>query len=212
MAIGAFLEELKLADAKQLAKELLARLRTSIDNRGGLENINAAIVTQILRLDPAVAREVVDLALSKQGQPEQGLPVIEAWAVNVPSLASVLTSGVLQVAEERAATGDYRQARTFVVVAERINPQCDTWHFWEKRFQDAKDKDPRGAAEILTFMVLGNHNPERLREATGLYQDLARAQPGHCAAASARNPGQDRQGPVRSTDRRCRASGEEWPV
>ena len=65
-----------------------------------------------------------------------------------------------------------------MVVAERINPQCDTWHFWERRFRDAKDKDPRGAAEILTFMVLGNRNPERLREATGLYQDLARAQPG----------------------------------
>ena len=81
MAIAALLEELKLSDAKQLAKELLVRLKTSIDNRGGLENINAAIVTQILRLDPAVARKVVDPALPNQGQPEQGLLVIEAWAV-----------------------------------------------------------------------------------------------------------------------------------
>ena len=63
-----FLEELKLADAKQLAKELLARLKTSINNRRGLENISAAVVTQILRLDPSQSGGVIAAVLPESDE------------------------------------------------------------------------------------------------------------------------------------------------
>ena len=74
--------------------------------------------------------------------------------------------------------GDYRQARLFVVIAQRIDQQCDTWQFWEKHFQREKDKAPRRAVEILAFMVGANHDRQKLREAARLYLDLEGAQAG----------------------------------
>ena len=101
MAIAAFLEELKLADAKQLAKELLAKLKTSIDNRHGLENINAAIVTHILRLDPSQSSGVIAVVLPEADEMplelRPRLQLIQQWANDQPPLAKPLAAGCWNV-------------------------------------------------------------------------------------------------------------------
>ena len=112
MAIAAFLEELKLADAKQLAKELLARLKTSINNRRGLENISAAVVTHILRLDPSQSGGVIAAVLPESDEMpvelRARLQLVQQWANGQPALAKPLSAALLEHASglsQRQAAG-----------------------------------------------------------------------------------------------------------
>ena len=69
-------------------------------------------------------------------------------------------------------TGRYEEAKPFVDTAKRIDTHFDTWGYWEKHFQKADAKNWRAAIQVLTFMVEGEQNAERLSKATDLYSDL----------------------------------------
>ena len=115
---------------------------------------------------------VVGLAIPKDGSPQQGLLAIRGWAERTPSLAGILSPAVLQVAEPYVTTGRYEEAKPFVDTAKRIDTHFETWGYWEKHFQKADAKNWRAAIQVLTFMVEGEQNAERLSKATDLYSDL----------------------------------------
>ena len=92
-------------------------------------------VKQILEWDPAKARKVVDLAIPKEGSPQQGLLAIRGWAEKTPPLAGTLRDAVLQIADEYVATGKYEEAKACGDTAKQIDPHFDSWGYWERHFQ-----------------------------------------------------------------------------
>jgi hypothetical protein len=175
LAVAQTLNGLKVVESARLADALVkkAQERTKFQSPA-LVATDADYVMQVLEWNPSLAENVVDLALSKEGQPEQGLVVIRGWARKASLLAGSLSSAVLQVADRHVATRRYRQAKTFVDAARQIDSPCDTWSFWENQFQKTRATDPIGVVEILACMIQDEQDPVRLDKAAELYIDLRR--------------------------------------
>ena len=167
------LNELKAVEPAALADALLTKAEGRSEFQSpASEATPGDYVKQILEWDATKARTVVGLALPKDGSPQQGLLAIRGWAERTPSLAGTLSAAVLQVAEPYVTTGRYEEAKPFVDTAKRIDTHFDTWGYWEKHFQKADAENWRAAIQVLTFMVEGEQNAERLSKATDLYSDL----------------------------------------
>jgi tetratricopeptide (TPR) repeat protein len=173
------LNELKAVEAAPLAEALLAKAEGRSEFQSPASDATPAdYVKQILEWDATKARTVVGLALPKDGSAQQGLLAIRGWAERTPSLAGALSAAVLQVVEPYVTTGRYEDAKPFVDTAKRIDTHFETWGYWEKHFQKADAKNWRAALQVLTFMVEGERNTERLSKATDLYVDLGKRYPG----------------------------------
>ena len=81
-------------------------------------------------------------------------------------------------ADKLAATAVLEKRHRLIATAKRIDSRFDTWGYWESYFQKADGKNSGDAIEILTFMVEGEQNSERLKHATELYNDLRKRHPG----------------------------------
>ena len=125
--IAAFLEELNLADTKQLAKELVARLRTSVDNHHGLEHVNAAMVRHVLRLDPLQSGDVITVVLSEadenRAEFRARLLLVQQWANDQPPLAKTLAGAMLEHAGDPKRAAKDQPVELMLDAAEEICPE-----------------------------------------------------------------------------------------
>jgi serine/threonine protein kinase len=173
LKIAKSLNELKAVEPVVLAEALLTKAEGRSEFRSPASDATPVdYVKQILEWDPAKARKVVGLALPKGGSAQQGLLAIRGWAEKTPPLAGALSAAELQIADEHVAAGRYDEAKAFTDAAKQIDLRFDTWGYWERHFQKTDGKNSRDAIEILTYMVEGEQNPERLTQAVGLYSDL----------------------------------------
>ena len=179
LKIAEELNELKTVEPTRLADALLTKAEGRSEFQSPASDTTPVdYVKQILEWDPAKARKVVNLAIPKEGSPQQGLLAIRGWLKKKPPLAGTLRDAVLQIADEYVATGGYEEAKAFADTAKQIDLHFDAWGYWERHFQKTDGKNSRERIEILTFMVEGEKNPERLRKAADLYSDLRMRYPG----------------------------------
>lgn len=180
--IAGFLEELNLADAKELAKQLLAGLEKLVDSQGDLENLDAAVIADILRRDPSLSVYVVAAVLKDSDGTSSllsgRLAVIERWAREQPSLAKPLGAALMDETRKFTNTQKTREAELVLDAAEQTDPDL--------REQSAQmrlgwyrarltDKDYVGALAGLDGMRLRDYPKAISTEAAGLCLQVAQA-------------------------------------
>jgi tetratricopeptide (TPR) repeat protein len=186
-----FLQNLKVVEAKQLAKELLVRLKARVDAGHDPEDGDAAIVGWILRLDSSLAGDVVVTVLpDSEEMPQQvrsRLASVQHWAHEWPSLAKVLATGLVQRATDLSRTGKQQTACALLDTAEAICPelceQCARKRLeWVKK--DLADNDYAGVLRGLSSMHANNCSPAISAEAASLFLEVAKqASKGNSAVA-----------------------------
>ena len=140
LKIAQKLNELKAIEPVVLAAALLTKAKGRREFQSpASEATPADYVKQILEWDTTKAKAVVGLALPKDEAPQQGLLAIRSWAEKTPSLATALSTAVLQVADDHVAKENYDEAKLCADAAKQIKP-FDTWSYWETHFRKADIK------------------------------------------------------------------------
>ena len=123
-----FLQDLKVAEAKQLAKGLLVRLKARVDAGHTTEDGDAATIGWILRLDPSLAVDVMVTVLpDSEEMPTQvrsRLASVQRWAHEWPSLTKVLATGLVQRATDLSRTGKQQTACLSSTLRKRYARVC----------------------------------------------------------------------------------------
>ena len=180
VAIAYFLEGLKVADAKQLAKQLLAMTRTSIDERHGMVGASATIVKHILLLDPSQSGDVVTAVLPDADELSAEFParlsLVQGWANDEPSLARPLASALAGRATDLRRAAKDQSAELALGAAEEMCPELRA-EFIQKRFgwlrSDLAKKDYTGVVRTLERMLRNNHSVAASTEAAPLLFEVA---------------------------------------
>jgi hypothetical protein len=178
-----FLSAMQLADRKQLANELLSKAKGIWgDSQRGPERADGKAIAWIVDGDAVFVEDVLAAIVSDtpsvEANLDQRMECIEHWGHGWPTLAPMFGSGLAKRADKLAVKGLLDERHRLIATAKRIDSRFDTWGYWETYFQKADGKNPRDALEILTFMVEGERNSERLKHATELYNDLRKRHPG----------------------------------
>lgn len=125
--IAGFLEELKLADAKQLGQTLLAVVKAHLKDGGTPAKINATFVATMLRLDPALSHDVLAATTVSDNLPVRSLrpwaAVVVRWTQEEPSLAKPLGAALLERGDELARREQLPAAEVMVETAELVCPE-----------------------------------------------------------------------------------------
>ena len=181
-AITGFMEKLKLADAKELGRNLLDALKSHTDDRGGSDNVPATFVAQIVRLDPALASGVLAAVSSSNGNSPQSLHAVPQWAREQPSLARPLGDALMEKADDFSRESKPQWAEAALDSAEETYPQlrdrCARKRLaWFASRLD--DTDYAGVVRGLDGMRLERYSPEIADKAAELYLQVAQ---GACKA------------------------------
>ena len=176
-----FLSAMQLADRKQLANELLSKAKGIWANSHGPEQADGEAVAWIVDTDAAAVDDVLAAIVSDapgvEANLDQRMACIQYWVRGWPALAPLFGSGLAKRADKLAATGRLEKRYRMIATSKRIDSRFDTWGYWETYFQKADGKNPRDALEILSYMVEGEQNVERLKNATERYNDLRKRHP-----------------------------------
>lgn len=180
--IAGFLEELKLSEGKQLAKELLAGLTAWSDRHQGPEGIDAGFVANVLRLDPALTEATLTLVLGESAESslsiQTKLAVVQRWAHDQSALAKLFATGLLERADTSATGGKYDLADGLVATAERLCPN-ERERYVRKRLAWMKsrmaDRDYFGVVRCLNAMQIESCGDAIFAEAAALYLQIAQA-------------------------------------
>jgi tetratricopeptide (TPR) repeat protein len=183
LQLAGFLSAMQLANRKQLASELLSKAKGIwADPQGGPEQAHGEAVAWIVSDDVALVDDILTAIVPDtpgvEADLDQRMACIQHWGRGWPTLAPLLSSGLAKLADELAATGLLETRHRLIATAKRIDSRFDTWSYWERYFQKADGENSRDALEILTFMVEGEQDAERLKNATDLYSDLRKRHPG----------------------------------
>jgi hypothetical protein len=180
--LASFLSAMQLADRKQLAKKLLSKAKGIWgDPQRGPEQTHAEAVAWVVNDDAALVDEVLAVVVSDTPSVEadfnQRMACIQHWVRGRPALAALFGSGLAKRADKLASTAVLEKRHRLIATVRRIDSQFDTWRYWERYFQRVDSGNPRDALEVLTFMVEGEQNADRLKNATELYGDLRKRHP-----------------------------------
>ena len=147
-AIAILLEQTKLADPKELAKGLLAKLRAWGEKQQEIDGADAAAVGQIVLFDPSVAADVITALLPGsegiQGDLQPRLALVQRCAHDQPSLAKLLATAMVERATDLARGRQSQMAEQVLDAAEDAFPalcgQCVQKRLgWLKSRLDEKD-------------------------------------------------------------------------
>ena len=175
-----FLQELKVAEAKQLAKGLFVRLKARVDAGHTPEDGDAAVIGWILRLNPSLAVDLVATVLQDSGEmPQQvrsKLASVQHWAHEWPSLAKVLATGLVQRATDLSRMGKRQTACLLLDAAEAMYPelceQCARKRLeWVKK--DLAENDYAGVLRGLDGMHINSYSATISAEAASLFLKVA---------------------------------------
>lgn len=197
LAIAELLEELELADAKDLAEELASALREHCRSKEGeLHGPDAPpsarfawarelagepvikFVQQILDWDPELGSEVVAAILLPEQDADRyelqlRLNLVAAWIQQEPSLKEALSAGLLKSADSYVKAGKYDLADDLLTMSAIRNPELQN-AVSQKWLECAKGRleseDPAGVVETLNRVV--RETPELLDEAGEVYVQL----------------------------------------
>ena len=180
--LAGFLSAMQLADRKQLANELLSKAKGIwADPQRGPEQADGEAVAWIVNDDTALVDDVLAAIVSDtpgvEANLDQKMACIQHWVRGRPALAPLFGSGLAKRADKLAATAVLEKRHRLIATAKRIDSRFDTWGYWERYFQKADGKNSRESLELLTFMVEGEQNAERLKNAMELYSDLRKRDP-----------------------------------
>ncbi len=179
VALANVLRELKLAEDKPLAKQLLGRLKARADAGRDLEDA-APAVAKILDLDPPSADYVLSIMLGGAGVPlselEHGLAIAQRWVRQSPAIAKLLADAMFTRADNMSKIGRRQTANALLDAAEKVFPRNHD-KFAKKRLAWLKnqldDKDYAGVVRRLDAMSLDRDSAVVVSEAASLYLQAA---------------------------------------
>ena len=173
VAIAGFLDELKLVDKQELAKELLAKVKPISENPDHGQKQIVAVLRRILECDPLLSEEVVNVVLAQNKSLKDGLALVGNATTPDSPQAKKLAAILLAVADRHWHKDTHGNVWEFLNSARQIDQACDYLSLCKKWAQEKSNgQDPEGAAMVIKYMVDNEQNTERLHFATDLYVQL----------------------------------------
>lgn len=158
VTLAKFLEELKVADSKQLAQKLFSKVKEVV--RGGHQSIstafNAVTIQEILGRDSSIVSNILAVVLPDSGKSlplvRERTAIIQRWAQEQPELAKPLATELVNRADEFARAGKYDLADLLIAMAEQISPN-QREQYAGKRVQFLRTRlengDAAGVVQVL---------------------------------------------------------------
>jgi hypothetical protein len=181
-ALADLLQELGLAQAKPLAKDLLALAKEvaekNSENTAGWMDV--AMATSILGRDDSLGGELLALILpgseEKRQQFEQGAAAIRRWVGVQASLAKPLAAAVVQRIDALAQSGDNERCQRLLVLAQQLTADPQKKASLATKFLqiagNLQPKDPEAARRAMAEAIRLDPSTDKNPKTASLWLQL----------------------------------------